>query len=111
MKTKTQFVALAVTCFLASSLTWYFLTQQRRSPATTAPAPTLAPLTVPALPVVSTREIPVIHVGRWNHPGSTQKIHIDGGTWYEWPDGTMHRTTPPAMRPGYYDTFDTRDLK
>jgi hypothetical protein len=111
MKTKTQSVVLAVTCFLGGFLTWHFLTQQRRPPVTTSSAPTLAPLTVPALPVVSTQEIPVIHIGRWNHPGSTQKIRIDGGTWYEWPDGTMQRTAPPAMRRGYYDTFDTRDLK
>ena len=70
---------------------------------------------MPALPVVSTQEIPVIHIGHGNWhqrtTGSTQKLHIDGGTWYQWPDGTMQRTAPPAMRPGYYDTFDTRDLK
>src|SRR6266542_1767362 len=97
-----QTIALAVSCFLAGFLTCYFLTQQPQpKPASVAPvvAPRLSPVAMLTLPTVM-----------------TQEFRIDGGTWYQWPDGTMQRTAPPEMRydlndPRYQPDDDLRDSK
>lgn len=94
MKARPQITALAMSCFLAGFLGCYFLTRRRQS--TPAPVPSVA---APALAPVALLTLP---------PVLTQELRIDGGTWYQWPDGTMQRTAPPGMRPGYYDLIDAR---
>ena len=105
MKTKPQYMVLAVSCFLAGFLTCYILMEQPQS--TPAPAVTVA---APILPPIAMLTLSTI---------STQTFLIDGGTSYIGPGGERS-LTPPAMpqpmsseemrrvRPGYYDLIDTR---
>jgi len=90
-----QTIALAVSCFLAGFLTCYFLTQQPQP----KPASVVAPVAAPMLAPVAMLTLPTV---------LTQEFRIDGGTWYQWPDGTMQRTAPPEMRGSYFDLIDFR---
>ena len=94
MKTTPQSVALALSCFVAGFLACYFLMRQplsKRSPVLAVGISTYPPVVKALLPTVS-----------------TQEIRIEASPRYQWPDGSMQRTLPPDMRPGYYDLIDTR---
>jgi len=91
MKTRTRSILLALSCFFAGFLSCYFLTQQSRpafAPAVANPAVPVAMLKMPAV--------------------FTQGFQLDGGSWHQWPDGTMQRAAPPDARPGFYDLIDAR---
>jgi hypothetical protein len=94
MKARLQTIVLAVSWCLAGFIACYSLMwqpQAHRKPSVMANAPFPAAGAVLNLP-----------------PVSTQKFHIDGGIWYQWPDGTVQWSPTPEMRPGYYDLIDTR---
>jgi len=96
MKTKPQMLVFAGSCFLAGFITCYYLTRQPHSKP--APIPALATTTPTAVGMLTLATV------------TTQVIQIDGGSWYQWPDGSMQRTAPPE-RVGYYDLIDIRAQK
>src|SRR5689334_768035 len=89
MKPKPQHIALALSCFSAGFLTCLFLMEP----------PEPKPAAAPAVPSTAMLTLPTV---------VTQEIRIDGGNWYQWPDGSMQKSVPPYMRPGYFDLIDAR---